>query len=88
VVDLKGLGEAPGDHRLRRAAGDAGTRTAAITGGFVALGDAATPLKESHFCKQLHGTVGGRVVASRNPGDRLGLCRGEDSNAETAMKVV
>ena len=43
VVDLRGTGREPDHHRLRRPSGHGGTRTAAITGGWIALRDALMP---------------------------------------------
>jgi ribonuclease PH len=70
--------------------GDGGTRTAAITGSFIALADALIKLKKSGLLQKIPirdfvaatsvGIVGGQLL--------LDLCYEEDSKAEVDMNVV
>jgi ribonuclease PH len=69
---------------------DGGTRTAAITGGYVALSDAVGYLRGRNRC---HGDPLVRSVAAVSVGivdsrPRLDLCYEEDVAAETDMNVV
>jgi ribonuclease PH len=82
VVDLKGLGERTVTIDCDVLQADGGTRTAAITGGFVALADAIDTLlkKRALTANPLHGQVAAVPV--------LDLDYSEDSNAETDMNVV
>ena len=90
VADLSGLGERTIFIDCDVIQADGGTRTAAITGAFVALADALSLLKEQGVIKELllkdHvaaisvGTVDGRIL--------LDLCYAEDSIAEVDMNVV
>jgi len=90
VVDLKALGERTVTIDCDVLQADGGTRTAAITGGFVALADAVDRLLQRRqlAASPLHGQVAAVSV---------GICRGvpvldldyaEDSQAETDMNVV
>ena len=69
---------------------DGGTRTAAITGGYVALVDALTWLKGRKRCKgePLTTSVSAVSVGILDGAPRLDLCYAEDVIAETDMNVV
>jgi len=69
---------------------DGGTRTAAITGGFVALADAIDTLlkKRAVAANPLHGQVAAVSVGIYRGIPVLDLDYAEDSNAETDMNVV
>ena len=69
---------------------DGGTRTAAITGGYVALVDAITWLKGRKRCKgePLIASVSAVSVGILDGQPRLDLCYEEDVIAETDMNVV
>lgn len=90
VVDLKKLGERTIYIDCDVIQADGGTRTASITGSFVALIDALRGLKEKHGWEKLPvidvlaatsvGKVGGQLMVD--------LCYTEDSSAEVDMNVV
>jgi ribonuclease PH len=69
---------------------DGGTRTAAITGGYVALADAITWLQGRKRCKgdPLIASVSAVSVGILDGAPRLDLCYAEDVIAETDMNVV
>jgi ribonuclease PH len=69
---------------------DGGTRTAAITGGFVALADAIDTLlkRRAIGANPLHGQVAAVSVGIYRGTPVLDLDYAEDSNAETDMNVV
>jgi len=69
---------------------DGGTRTAAITGGYVALADAVAWLKNRKRCKgePLVSSVAAVSVGIVAGEPRLDLCYEEDVVAETDMNVV
>jgi ribonuclease PH len=69
---------------------DGGTRTAAITGSFVALADAVDALRKRGALKAspLHGQVAAVSVGIVRGLPVLDLDYGEDSEAETDMNVV
>ncbi|HEX5292811.1 MAG TPA: ribonuclease PH [Streptosporangiaceae bacterium] len=69
---------------------DGGTRTAAITGGYVALADAITWLQGRKRCKgdPLIASVSAVSVGILDGQPRLDLCYAEDVIAETDMNVV
>ncbi len=69
---------------------DGGTRTAAITGGFVALADAVRYLIGRRLVKKnpLHGQVASVSVGIYQGAPVLDLDYAEDSEAETDMNVV
>jgi ribonuclease PH len=69
---------------------DGGTRTAAITGGYVALADAITWLQGRKRCKgqPLVASVSAVSVGILDGQPRLDLCYAEDVIAETDMNVV
>jgi ribonuclease PH len=69
---------------------DGGTRTAAITGGFVALADAVRHMITRRMVKKnpLHGQVASVSVGIYQGLPVLDLDYAEDSEAETDMNVV
>jgi ribonuclease PH len=69
---------------------DGGTRTAAITGGYVALADAVSWLRGRGRCKgnPLVTSVSAVSVGIVDGQTRLDLCYEEDAAAETDMNVV
>ncbi|HED38852.1 MAG TPA: ribonuclease PH, partial [Chromatiales bacterium] len=69
---------------------DGGTRTASITGGYVALVDAVNQMLESKLIKKnpLHGQLASVSVGIYQGTPVLDLDYPEDSNAETDMNVV
>ena len=90
VVDLKGLGERTVTIDCDVLQADGGTRTAAITGGFVALADAIDTLLKKRVLgtNPLHGQVAAVSVGIYRGVAILDLDYDEDSNAETDMNVV
>ncbi len=90
VVDLSALGERTITVDCDVIQADGGTRTASITGGFVALADAITHLKAKKLIKKdpLHGQIASVSVGIYNGTPVLDLDYAEDSNAETDMNVV
>src|SRR5471032_3156639 len=90
VVDLKGLGERTITIDCDVLQADGGTRTAAITGGFVALADAIDTLLKKRViaANPLHGQVAAVSVGIYRGTAVLDLDYAEDSNAETDMNVV
>src|SRR3546814_18239154 len=69
---------------------DGGTRTAAITGGYVALVDALTAMKKSGKLKKnpLFGQIAAVSVGIHNGKPVLDLAYSEDSSCECDMTVV
>jgi len=90
VVDLKGLGDRTVTIDCDVLQADGGTRTAAITGGYVALADAIDHLikKRVLMANPLHGQVAAVSVGIYRGVAILDLDYDEDSNAETDMNVV
>jgi len=90
VVDLKALGERTVTLDCDVLQADGGTRTAAITGGFVALADAVDALlaRRALQSNPLHGQVAAISVGIYRGTPVLDLDYAEDSNAETDMNVV
>jgi ribonuclease PH len=89
-IDLKALGENTIIIDCDVLQADGGTRTAAVTGGYVALADAVTWLRGR---KRLKGEPLVTSVAAVSVGivagqPRLDLCYEEDSAAQTDMNVV
>jgi ribonuclease PH len=89
-VDMKALGENTIIIDCDVLQADGGTRTAAITGGYVALADAVSWLRGR---KRLKGEPLAASVAAVSVGildgePRLDLCYAEDAIAETDMNVV
>ena len=90
VVDMKALGERTITIDCDVLQADGGTRTAAITGGYVALADAIDTLlkKRAINTNPLHGQVAAISVGIYRGTPVLDLDYLEDSNAETDMNVV
>lgn len=90
AVDLKALGEHTITIDCDVIQADGGTRTASITGGFVALSIAIQHLLNAKKIKKnpLHGQVASVSVGIFNGVPVLDLDYAEDSNAETDMNVV
>jgi ribonuclease PH len=89
-VDYKALGENTITIDCDVLQADGGTRTAAITGGYVALHDAISWLRERRRLKgsPLIASVAAISVGIVDGEPRLDLCYEEDSVAETDMNVV
>jgi ribonuclease PH len=89
-VDYKALGENTITIDCDVLQADGGTRTAAITGGYIALADAIAWLKERGSLKgsPLVASVSAISVGIVDGEPRLDLCYKEDSAAETDMNVV
>jgi ribonuclease PH len=90
VVDMRALGERTVTLDCDVLQADGGTRTAAITGSFVALSDAVEALRRRGALKEspLHGQVAAVSVGIVDGVPVLDLEYGEDSTAETDMNVV
>jgi ribonuclease PH len=90
VVDLRALGERTITLDCDVLQADGGTRTAAITGSFVALADAVSALRSRRQLANnpLHGQVAAVSVGIVRGEPVLDLDYGEDSEAETDMNVV
>ena len=89
-VDYKGLGENTIVLDCDVLQADGGTRTAAITGAYVALADAVTYLRDRNALagEPLVSSVAAVSVGLFADGPRLDLCYDEDVAAETDMNVV
>jgi ribonuclease PH len=89
-VDYKALGENTIVIDCDVLQADGGTRTAAVTGGYVALADAIDWLRKRGKLKgsPLVASVAAVSVGIVNGEPRLDLCYEEDSAAETDMNVV
>ncbi|MBS0417501.1 MAG: ribonuclease PH [Proteobacteria bacterium] len=90
VTDLKALGERTVTIDCDVLQADGGTRTASITGGFVALADACEKLvaRRAIGASPLHGQIAAISVGIYNGTPVLDLDYAEDSTAETDMNVV
>lgn len=90
VVDLQALGERSVTIDCDVIQADGGTRTASITGGFVALADAVQTLLDSKAINKnpLTGQVASVSVGIYKGTPVLDLDYPEDCNAETDMNVV
>lgn len=90
VIDLGALGERTITVDCDVIQADGGTRTAAITGGFVALADAVRYLAGKRGIKKnpLYGQVASVSVGIYKNTPILDLDYAEDSEAETDMNVV
>ncbi len=90
VVDLKALGERSITLDCDVTQADGGTRTASITGAYVALCDAVQTLTDQGLVTEdpLHGMVASVSVGIFEGVPILDLDYAEDSNAETDMNVV
>ena len=89
-VDMKALGENTIVLDCDVLQADGGTRTAAITGGFVALADAVAWLRGRGKCPgdPLVASVSAVSVGIVDGEPRLDLCYEEDAAAQTDMNVV
>jgi ribonuclease PH len=89
-VDLKALGENTIIIDCDVLQADGGTRTAAVTGGYVALADAVSWLRARKRIKgePLAASVAAVSVGILDGEPRLDLCYAEDAVAETDMNVV
>jgi ribonuclease PH len=89
-VDAKALGENTIVIDCDVLQADGGTRTAAITGGYVALADAVAWLRNRKRLKgdPLVGSVAAVSVGIVDSQPRLDLCYEEDAAAQTDMNVV
>jgi len=90
IIDLEALGERTLKLDCDVLQADGGTRTASITGCYVALMDAVALLQEKKLLKKspLHGQVAAVSVGIFDGQPVLDLDYAEDSNAETDMNVV
>ena len=90
VIDLKALGERTITLDCDVLQADGGTRTASITGGFVALAEACEKLVQRRAipASPIHGQVAAVSVGICNGIPVLDLDYAEDSGAETDMNVV
>jgi len=90
VADLRALGERTITIDCDVLQADGGTRTAAITGGYVALADAIETLMKRRVLTSspLHGQVAAVSVGICGGVPVLDLDYAEDSEAETDMNVV
>ncbi|MEJ0005975.1 MAG: ribonuclease PH [Steroidobacteraceae bacterium] len=90
IVDLKGLGERTVTLDCDVLQADGGTRTAAITGSYVALAQAVAALQKRGAISRnpLHGQIAAISVGIFNGAPVLDLDYAEDSKAETDMNVV
>lgn len=90
VVDLKGLGERTITLDCDVLQADGGTRTAAITGSYVALADAVGVLLRKGLVRDnpIHGQVAAVSVGIWSGMPVLDLDYAEDSDAETDMNIV
>jgi ribonuclease PH len=90
VIDLKALGERTVTIDCDVLQADGGTRTASITGGYVALAEACERLvaRRAIASSPLHGQVAAVSVGIFDGAPVLDLDYAEDSHAETDMNVV
>jgi ribonuclease PH len=90
IVDMKALGERTVTIDCDVLQADGGTRTASITGGYVALADAVAKLvKRGDLARNpLHGQIAAVSVGIVGGQPVLDLDYAEDSQAETDMNVV
>jgi ribonuclease PH len=90
IVDLTGLGERTITIDCDVLQADGGTRTAAITGGYLALADAVDALigRRQLAASPLHGQVAAVSVGIYRGAPVLDLDYAEDSQAETDLNVV
>jgi ribonuclease PH len=90
AIDLKALGENTITIDCDVIQADGGTRTASITGGFVALSIAIERMLANKQIKKnpLYGQIASISVGIYNGVPVLDLDYAEDSNAETDMNVV
>jgi len=90
VTDMKSMGERSIWIDCDVIQGDGGTRTAAITGSFIALVDALSKMKKSGLIKNvpISDYVAATSIGIVNGQMLLDLCYEEDSKAEVDMNIV
>src|SRR5688572_14452998 len=90
AIDLRALGERTVTIDCDVLQADGGTRTASITGGYVALAEACEKLvqKKAIAANPLHGQIAAISVGICNGTPVIDLDYAEDSCAETDMNVV
>ena len=88
VIDLEALGERTIHIDCDVIQADGGTRTAAISGAYVALADAVATLRAPRGREPLHGQVAAVSVGIWKGQPILDLDYAEDREAETDMNVV
>ena len=90
VVDLQKVGERTIWIDADVIQGDGGTRTASITGGFIALAEAIEKLKKSGIITEnpIKDFIAAVSVGITDGKPALDLCYKEDSNAEVDMNIV
>ncbi len=90
VIDVQALGEHTITIDCDVIQSDGGTRTASITGGYVALCDAVDSMLKKKIIKNnpIHGSVAAVSVGIFEGAPVLDLDYAEDSQAETDMNVV
>ena len=90
VIDLEALGEHTITLDCDVIQADGGTRTASISGAYVALADAVNYMLEKQMIKKnpMHGQVASISVGIYNGLPVLDLDYAEDCNAETDMNIV
>lgn len=90
VIDLEALGENTITLDCDVIQADGGTRTASISGAYVALTDAVNYMLEKQMISKnpIHGHVASISVGIYNGEPVLDLDYAEDSNAETDMNIV
>jgi len=90
IIDLEALGERQITLDCDVLQADGGTRTAAISGSYVALCDALQQLQRKGLIKKspLHGQIASVSVGIYNGQTVLDLDYAEDSSAETDMNIV
>jgi ribonuclease PH len=90
VIDLKALGERTVTLDCDVLQADGGTRTASITGGYVALAEACERLvqRKTISASPIHGQIAAISVGICGGEPVLDLDYAEDSQAETDMNVV
>lgn len=90
VLDMKAIGQRSITIDCDVIQADGGTRTASITGGYVALADALAAARKNGQIKSdpLHGQIAAVSVGIYNGQPVLDLDYAEDSQAETDMNVI
>jgi ribonuclease PH len=90
IIDYKALGENTIVLDCDVLQADGGTRTASITGAYVALSDAVSWLRERNLlvAEPLTGSVAAVSVGIVGGTPMLDLCYAEDAGADTDMNVV
>ena len=90
IIDYRALGENTVVLDCDVLQADGGTRTASITGAYVALADAVSWLRERELLtgEPLRGSVAAVSVGVVDGAPMLDLCYTEDSTADTDMNVV